>query len=153
LTAVGAVAPWLLLHLAPGESRPGRLTVDGADLAAIDTMPLRTRDPEVLRSWLQAQTGVAFPVPAAVEGFELRGARITHVDGRPNAVLGYRAGADPVVLYLRPTLATVARPLEMQEGADGLTTLRWSAQGFDSAVLTPLPPARLGMMESLAGTP
>lgn len=142
LTTVGTVVPWLLLQLEAGAHAGGRLAVDRADLATVDALPLRTGDPDVLRGWLQAQTGVAFPVPAWREGFELQGARITHEGGRPSAVIGYRHDGAGTVLYLRPEPDARDRPAEARVGEHGLTTVRWTRQGFDAALLTALMPER-----------
>jgi anti-sigma factor RsiW len=145
VVAVGAFAQAGRVLIFPEGRSDAELRLYLDHLARHDGLPLESHDPSQLQSWLAAQTGIAFPRPPSPEGFQPVGARIEYIDGRPTAVVAYESGQSTTLLYFEPAPATAAaKPTAELGELDGLTSVRWSAAGFDYSVLSPLAPTRLG---------
>ncbi len=104
--AMLAAAAATMLEMAAGLFGDGAEVSHGGiatDLAAGSTggfASLETGDPLRLADWLAARLGRSYLVPPPPPGFELRGARVASLGGRPVAAVVYALAGKEVVLFI-----------------------------------------------------
>ncbi len=88
-----------LFGTAPGGAR-GDLSTGFDPLPEGGFGAIETADPGRLVEWLRASFGRAYPVPPPPRGFELRGARVTSLGGRPVPAVIYGLAGREVVVFV-----------------------------------------------------
>ncbi|WP_055326356.1 anti-sigma factor family protein [Ralstonia solanacearum] len=123
--------------------RPDTETLVARDITASHVRALlgareidvQSSDRHTVKPWFNGRIDYAPPVgDLAARGFPLVGGRLDYVDGRPVAVLVYRAGQHPVDLYVRPEPGGDAgEALRMERGYQ---LLHWRAAGMGYWAIT-----------------
>lgn len=92
-------------------------------------------DRHTIKPWFNGRIDYAPPVvDLAARGFPLVGGRLDYVDGRPVAVLVYRAAQHPVDLYVRPESGSDTAPVLRTER--GYQLLHWRRAGMGYWAIT-----------------
>ncbi len=101
-----AAAAATVLEMAAGlfgdraEVSHGRIVSDLEARSTGGFASLEARDPLLLADWLEARLGRSYLVPPPPSGFELRGARVASLAGRPVAAVVYALAGKEVVLFI-----------------------------------------------------
>lgn len=119
--------------------RPDTAVVTAHDITASHVRALLgARETDVLSSdrhtvkpWFNGRIDYAPPVTdLAARGFPLIGGRLDYIDGRPVAVLVYRASQHPVDLYVRPEAGSDTEPALRTERGYQLVVWRSAGMGY-----------------------
>ncbi|MGF2492190.1 anti-sigma factor family protein, partial [Ralstonia pseudosolanacearum] len=96
---------------------------------------VQSSDRHTVKPWFNGRIDYAPPVgDLAARGFPLVGGRLDYIDGRPVAVLVYRAGQHPVDLYVRPEAGGDAG--EALRTERGYQLLHWRTAGMGYWAIT-----------------
>ncbi|WP_197346720.1 anti-sigma factor family protein, partial [Ralstonia pseudosolanacearum] len=96
---------------------------------------VQSSDRHTVKPWFNGRIDYAPPVgDLAARGFTLVGGRLDYIDGRPVAVLVYRAGQHPVDLYVRPEAGGDAG--EVLRTERGYQLLHWRTAGMGYWAIT-----------------
>ncbi|WP_230680088.1 anti-sigma factor family protein, partial [Ralstonia solanacearum] len=123
--------------------RPDTETLVARDITASHVRALlgareidvQSSDRHTVKPWFNGRIDYAPPVgDLAARGFPLIGGRLDYVDGRPVAVLVYRAGQHPVDLYVRPEPGGDAG--EALRTERGYQLLHWRTAGMGYWAIT-----------------
>ncbi|MHA6832388.1 zf-HC2 domain-containing protein [Ralstonia pseudosolanacearum] len=96
---------------------------------------VQSSDRHTVKPWFNGRIDYAPPVgDLAARGFPLIGGRLDYIDGRPVAVLVYRAGQHPVDLYVRPEAGDDAG--EALRTERGYQLLHWRTAGMGYWAIT-----------------
>lgn len=88
-------------------------------------------DRHTVKPWFNGRIDYAPPVTdLAARGFPLIGGRLDYIDGRPVAVLVYRASQHPVDLYVRPEAGSDTEPAVRTERGYQLVVWRSAGMGY-----------------------
>lgn len=88
-------------------------------------------DRHTVKPWFNGRIDYAPPVnDLAARGFPLIGGRLDYIDGRPVAVLVYRASQHPVDLYVRPEAGGDTAPALRTERGYQLMSWRSAGMGY-----------------------
>lgn len=88
-------------------------------------------DRHTVKPWFNGRIDYAPPVTdLAARGFPLIGGRLDYIDGRPVAVLVYRASQHPVDLYVRPEAGRDTEPAVRTERGYQLVVWRSAGMGY-----------------------
>lgn len=88
-------------------------------------------DRHTVKPWFNGRIDYAPPVTdLAARGFPLVGGRLDYIDGRPVAVLVYRASQHPVDLYVRPEPGSDTEPAVRTERGYQLVVWRSAGMGY-----------------------
>jgi len=92
-------------------------------------------DRHTVKPWFNGRIDYAPPVTdLAAQGFPLIGGRLDYIDGRPVAVLVYRASQHPVDLYVRPETGGDTTPAPRTER--GYQLMHWRSAGMGYWAIT-----------------
>ncbi len=104
--AMLAAAAATVLEIAAGLFGTTQVPPRGDVSTRFDALPeggfsaIETADPGRLGEWLRVNFGRAYPVPLPPRGFELRGARVTSLAGRPMPAVIYALAGREVVVFV-----------------------------------------------------
>ncbi len=108
---------------------------------------VETGDRQRVADWLLANLGAAYPVPPPPAGFELRGARLSSLAGRPTAAVVYGRGPAEVVLYVAPREAGGSMVEALGPGA-----FVWWEGDYVYGAVGPVGESELRRFREVAGT-
>lgn len=123
--------------------RPDTATLTAHDITASHVRALLgareidvvSSDHHTVKPWFNGRIDYAPPVAdLAAQGFPLMGGRLDYIDGRPVAVLVYRASHHPVDLYVRPEAGSEVAPVLRAER--GYQLLYWRSAGMGYWAIT-----------------